>query len=241
MEAGELQVEFILETFASCGLEIDEQQALMFQQYALLLTQNNPRFNLTRLTEPREILEGHFLDSILGAGKLGGPPSGTLLDIGPGGGFPGIPLKIYYAGLKITMLEASRKKILFLRLLQREMGLENVEVLPFRAEEYGSKKGREQYSWVAARAVASLPVLLELALPLVQVGGVFWAYKGPQYKKELEEAGLILQKCGGVLQKVVPYELPAVEKRAILCFEKRAPAEAQFPRRPGIPQKKPLV
>ncbi len=241
MKPEELGLEQILEGFSEAGLPLEPGTASLLQRYFRLLAEHNRKYNLTRLTAPQEVLEGHFLDSLWGAVKGGGIPAEELLDVGTGGGFPGIPLKIYYPHLQLILLESSRKKTVFLRLVLRKLSLEGVEVVQDRAEQYARKEGREAFPWVAARAVASLPVLLELSLPLLRVGGCFWAYKGPHYQEELKEAGPILRRCGGELQHTVEYTLPRAGARTVLIFRKAAPSEAAFPRRPGVPQKKPLV
>jgi len=224
-----------------CGIRLDAEQAEQLAIYGDLLQAENKKYNLTRISGEDELLYGHFIDSCYGAAVAGRYGAAELLDLGSGAGFPGVPIKIFYPQLKLYLLEASRKKIAFLRLLAQKLVLREVFFLQGRAEELGRGEGRETYAWVAARAVAPLVVLAELALPLVRRGGYFWAFKGPAAGLELSEAEEIVARCGGVLREAISYRLPPRGKeRHILIFEKVKEAEDRFPRRVGIPQKRPL-
>ncbi len=163
-----------------------------------------------------------------------------MLDLGSGAGFPGIPIKIFLPDIKLVLVEASVKKISFLELLVKELKLKDTILLQQRAEVMGRGREREKFPWVTARGVAPLPVLLEIALPMVKTGGYFWAFKGPMYHRELAVAEEILTLCGGQLVKKIDYRLPATKKdRIILIFKKQEKTDERFPRRAGIPQKRP--
>ncbi|NMB35322.1 MAG: 16S rRNA (guanine(527)-N(7))-methyltransferase RsmG [Firmicutes bacterium] len=234
-----MDVKEIKSVFSACGFSLDEDKVLLYQRYLRMLRQENKKHNLTRILEPRAILEEHFCDSL--AGLFVKPEKEVrLLDLGSGAGFPGVPLKIFVPEIKLYLLEAVRKKIIFLSRLVRELGLKNVTLWQQRAEDLGRSHYRENFTWVTARAVAPLAVILELALPLVQEGGIFCSWQGPKAFWELERAGDILLRCGGKLKNVRSYRLPFCgKKRLIMIFEKVAKTEGRFPRRSGIPQKRP--
>lgn len=225
-----------------CQLEISDKQAELFTQYYHYLQSENEKYNLTRITGAEHVIYEHFLDSFLGVNLLGGCPGHELLDLGAGAGFPGVPLKIFCPQLKLYLLESSSKKIMFLKQLIAKLELEKVYYLQLRAEELGRGEGRDKYNWVTARAVASLPVLAELALPLLKPGGYFWAFKGPAVMTELKAAEQIIQQCGGVFWDRLTYKLPPQGKeRHILIFKKTGETENKYPRRAGIPQKRPVL
>ncbi|NLJ56782.1 MAG: 16S rRNA (guanine(527)-N(7))-methyltransferase RsmG [Firmicutes bacterium] len=236
-----MEIEQIMSYFSSCGLPLNTEKALQFRQYQALIRQENRKLNLTRILQPQAILEEHFYDALawLPAGRL--QPAARLLDLGTGAGFPGIPLKIVLPSLKMYLLEATRKKIIFLKKVIKELNLREVTLFQQRAEVLARGELRESFAWVTARALAPLAAALELALPLVRVGGFFWAWKGPAVFQELAQAEHILARCGGKLIDQFNYRLPQGNKeRTILIFKKVAPAEDYFPRRDGIPQKRPL-
>ncbi|MEW5919527.1 MAG: 16S rRNA (guanine(527)-N(7))-methyltransferase RsmG [Bacillota bacterium] len=231
----------IMETAAACGIKLSAGQAELLGRYDNFLQAENKKYNLTRICGEEAVLYDHFLDSLSGVAIAGGCPAEELLDLGSGAGFPGVPLKIFCPNLRLYLLEASLKKMTFLKRLTACLDLSDIHFLQLRAEEMGRGKGRETYNWVTARAVASLVVLAELALPLVRRGGYFWAFKGPSAGEELAEAQEIIACCGGILREEISYTLPPQGKeRRILIFEKVRETEARFPRRVGMPQKRPF-
>jgi 16S rRNA (guanine527-N7)-methyltransferase len=166
----------------------------------------------------------------------------TLIDVGTGAGFPGIPLKIVFPHLRVVLLDSLRKRVDFLKDLIRELGLDQVEAIHGRAETVARESVyREQFDLATARAVARLPVLAEYCLPFVRVGGWFVAMKGPEAGKELEEAEGALRKLGGGDVSKEDLLLPAGKgERKLLIIRKQSPTPASYPRRPGIPVKQPL-
>jgi len=240
MQVKKIEALQIMETAKSWNISLSLEQATLLESYMKLLLQENKKTNLTRILDPEDILEEHFLDSLAGL-KEGDRHKGlALLDLGSGAGFPGLPLKIYLPQLKVTLLDSSRKKIDFLRMVIRELRLKETVAIHQRAEDLGRTNGREEYSWVTTRALAPLVVTSEIALPLVKVGGYLWALKGPAAFQELSEADDIIQLCGGKLIKSIRYSLPRSGKsRIILVFEKVKPTDSSFPRKAGIPQKRP--
>ena len=230
----------IITTAAACGIHISEQQAELLKQYYYFLMAENKKYNLTRITGEKDALYELFIDSLTGTAAMG-CPGRQLLDLGSGGGLPGVPLKIIFPQLQLSLVESSTKKINFLRKLAAYLKLAEISFLPVRAEELGQGAGREAYTWVTARAVAPLVTLAELALPLVCRGGWFWAFKGSSAEAELAEADEIIARCGGLLRKKFYYQLPHRGiQRCILVFEKTGKTEQRFPRKSGLPRKRPF-
>ncbi len=223
-------------------LELSPAQQAAFERYADLLVACNQEFNLTAITDPHGIEVKHFLDSLSALLALRCAPDARLIDVGSGAGFPGIPLKIICPHLRVTLVEATGKKAAFCRRVVDELGLQGVQVLHARAEQVGHDPAhREQYDWALARAVARMPVLLEYLLPLTRVGGCALAQKGEDAPAEAHAAGRALALLGGRLQRLVPVELPGVaETRYLVLCDKVASTPRQYPRRPGVPVKKPL-
>jgi 16S rRNA (guanine527-N7)-methyltransferase len=213
------------------------------EQFAIYLDELrawNERINLTAITDPDEIVTRHFLDSLRCALSWGEAPT-SLIDIGAGAGFPGLPLKILRPALQLTLVESIAKKAAFLRHIANVLELSDVTVLVERAEVVGQNPAqRERYDVVIARAVAELRVLAEYCLPLCCVGGRFLAPKGAQIEAELAAAGPAIARLGGRVAAVEPVQLPGVEPRSLIVIEKIANTPPQYPRAPGVPAKRPL-
>lgn len=204
----------------------------------------NAAFNLTAIRDPAEIERRHILESLALAPALERQglltPDSAVIDIGSGGGLPGIPLAILRPDLHLTLLEATRKKADFLREMAHVLGLERVDVLAMRAEAAGhDPTHRERYDLAVARAVAPLDVLAELALPLVRAGGALVAVKGARVEQEVATARAALRRCGGDDARIIPYQGGGTELTLVLC-RKVAPTPAELPRRAGMPAKRPL-
>ncbi len=205
----------------------------------------NRRFNLTAITDREGVLVRHFLDSLSCLKAL---PRAELacgaqvIDVGTGAGFPGLPLKIVCPGMRLTLLEATRKKVIFLEYLVRLLELKEIEVIHGRAEELGhSPVHRERYDWALARAVAEMPTLAEYLLPLVRVGGAVVAQKGEGAAAEVHGADTAIVTLGGRVRQLVPVELRGLaETRYLVMVDKVAATPEKYPRRAGIPQKRPL-
>ncbi len=214
----------------------------MFEQYASILLRENAKYNLTAITAPEEIRQKHFEDSLALLGdELSIAQGASLLDVGSGAGFPGVPLKIARPDLQVTLLEATAKKAQFLALLARELEL-TVRVLNERAEQAAHERAyREAFDVVTARAVAALPVLCELCLPFVKIGGVFAAYKGTAEKAERELRGAenAIEALGAQLERVHS-EDTVYGGRTRIILRKKAPTPPVYPRNYGLIKKKPL-
>jgi 16S rRNA (guanine527-N7)-methyltransferase len=224
-------------------LHLTEAQLTAFEIYRRELLDWNQRMNLTRIVEPREIVIKHFLDSLSVAAALAenpGPPS--MIDVGSGAGFPGLPLKIALPEIRLTLLEATGKKVAFLRHIAQTLDLTDVTVVHARAEEAGQMMAhRQRYQVAVARAVAALPVLAEYTLPFVAVGGIVVAQKGVQPVDEIQAGANALGVMGGKLLRVQRVMVPGLpDERHLLLLKKIRPTPKQYPRRPGLPAQKPI-
>ena len=224
-------------------LTLSEEQLEAFERYSQELLIWNQRVNLTRITEPEEVVVKHFLDSLsvyLALQPL--PPSLSLIDVGSGAGFPGLPLKIALPDLRLTLLEVVGKKMAFLQHLVKVLNLTQVTLLTARAEEAGHLLNqREQYDVAVARAVAPLPVLAEYTLPLTKVGGLVVVQKGQHPAEEVKQAANALGILGGKVSQIMPVSVPGLEAaRHLVVIQKKKPTPLSYPRRPGLPAKKPI-
>jgi 16S rRNA (guanine527-N7)-methyltransferase len=229
------------------GLSVNDHQLVQFDIYRRELKDWNTRVNLTSLTDNLDIIDKHFMDSLLLVRYV---PLGhwiRIADVGTGAGFPGLPIKIYQPDIRLSLLESTGKKTKFLSHIITELKLENVDVVNERAEVAARiPEHREQYSLVVARGVARLPVLAEYCLPLLSVGGKFVAYKGREAEVEVEESESALDELGGRFEKIErdttasPESASTENKRALVFIEKVKETPDKYPRRPGIPRKRPL-
>ena len=225
---------------ASWGLRLDQRQLEQFATYAAELHRWNQRVNLTAIGDERGVVARHFLDSLRCALSWGAAPR-SLVDVGAGAGFPGLPLKILRPELRLALIESVEKKAAFLRHIVAELGLTDVEVIVGRAETVGrNARHREQYDVAVARAVAELRVLAEYCLPLCRVGGCFLAPKGAQSDAEVGGAQQAIGLLGGQLSAVEDVDLPGVERRVLVVVEKVTHTPPQYPRAVGVPSKRPL-
>lgn len=223
-------------------LRLTAKQLAAFEVYEQQLMDWNSRFNLTAIRDSESIRCKHFLDSLSCALVLKDNPPNRLIDVGTGAGFPGIPLKIIYPKMSLTLVDSVGKKVEFCRHLVNRLELERVECLQSRAEELGQLPAhREQFDWAVARAVANLPTLVEYLLPLVRIGGAILAQKGENGPAEAHSAESAIRMLGGRLRQLYKVELPGVvEDRYLVVIDKIAATPPQYPRRAGIPSKNPL-
>lgn len=227
-------------------IALKPEQLDALRRYQRLLVQWNERFNLTAITDDAGVQIRHFLDSIscLLALEPGERYGGRrIIDVGTGAGFPGIPLKIMCPAIKLTLLEATAKKVQFLEHVIEMLELQDVVAIHGRAEDLGQDpQHREQYHWAIARAVADLPVLIEYLLPLVQVSGRVLAQKGESAPAETQRSEWALAQLGGQLRRLIPVDLRGIaETRYLVLLDKVAATPEKYPRRSGVPSKRPLV
>ena len=225
---------------ANCiGIEISQENAKQFYKYMKLLLEWNEKMNLTAITDPEEIILKHFVDSLTIMPYLSN--ANTILDVGTGAGFPGLPLKILEDNKEFTLLDSLNKRITFLQNVISELELKNVQAIHGRAEEYISQK-RESYDIVTSRAVAKLNVLIEYMLPFVKVGGRCICMKSFEIEGELKEAKKAIEILGGKIEKVDEITLPTTDiKRKIVIIKKIKHTPNKYPRKAGTPAKEPII
>ena len=224
------------------GLNLSARQMAQLALYERELLSWNEKFNLTAIRDVEGIRAKHFLDSLSCSLAWKEQHPRRLIDIGTGAGFPGIVLKLIYPSMKLTLVESVGKKANFCSHIVQVLELENVEVLSVRAEDVGQDaRHREKYDWAVARAVAVLPVLAEYLLPLVKVGGGILAQKGESGPAESNLAKNAFKLLGGQLRQLIKVELPGVaDERYLVVVDKIAASPKSYPRKAGLPSKKPL-
>ena len=224
------------------GISLSQAQLQQFGRYYDLMTETNKVMNLTALTSPQDVAVKHYIDSLLcyDAVLMKGK---TVIDVGTGAGFPGIPLKIFDPSIQIVLLDSLAKRMRFLQDAVEKLGLSAVRFEHKRAEDAGRDTSmRACYDVAVSRAVAKLSVLAEFCLPLVKKGGFFIALKGSKYKEEIEEAKKAISVLGGKLVSAREEKLPGLDEiRAIIVIRKIKETPAAYPRKAGLPGKKPLV
>lgn len=234
---------------AICGemsLEITEEQIQKFFSYYELLIERNKVMNLTAITEMEDVITKHFVDSLLlvnAVPEIRERPY-SCIDVGTGAGFPGIPLKIMFPQLKITLLDSLNKRIGFLNDVIQELGLTDIIALHGRAEDFGRDAlHREQYDLCVSRAVANLATLSEYCLPFVKTGGRFVPYKSGKVEEELTQGNSAVNKLGGAMDPVITLKLPGTEdvERTFVPIRKISKTAKKYPRKAGLPSKEPLA
>ena len=225
------------------GINLTSAQTEQFEVYYRELVDWNQRMNLTSITGYEAVQVKHFLDSLSILQVTDRAQSLNVIDVGTGAGLPGIPLKIAAPNIKLTLLEATAKKARFLSHIVDKLGLDDVQIVTGRAEEVAHKpEYREQFDLVLSRAVAPLPALVELTLPFCGVGNHFIAHKKGDIIREMERARKVVSMMGGIYKEVNSLLLEdSGDRRYLIVIEKLEPSPAEYPRRPGIPAKKPII
>ena len=224
------------------GIELSDYQLKQFYDYYELLIEWNEKINLTAITDFNEVLKKHFLDSISLVKAVPLNDSFTLIDIGTGAGFPGIPIKIAFPNIKVTLLDSLNKRVIFLEEVISKLGLTEIEAIHGRAEDF-AKEGmlRESYDYSVSRAVANLSSLCEFCLPYVKVGGKFISYKSEKAKEEMQTSKNAIDVLGGNIFACENFLLPGTDmERNFVVIEKISPTPLKYPRKAGTPIKKPL-
>lgn len=225
------------------GISLSETQLQQFDRYQELLVEWNQKMNLTALTEPKDVAIKHMIDSVSVYDEKWFSEGMSVIDIGTGAGFPGLPLKILCPSLKVTLLDSLNKRVKFLEAVVSELGLSDIVCVHARAEEAARQKQyREKFDAVVSRAVARLPILAEYDLPFVRVGGFFAAMKGAKYEEEAQEAKKAVKLLGGGEPVLREIKLPGLEdKRGIIYIRKEKKTPSVYPRKAGTPEKNPIL
>lgn len=225
------------------GVLLTKHQMEQFDQYYHMLISWNERMNLTAITNKKDVYLKHFYDSVTVAFHRNFDKELSLIDVGAGAGFPSLPLKICFPQLQVAIVDSLNKRITFLHALSDELQLKDVSFYHDRAEDFANKKEhRESYDIAISRAVARLPVLAELCLPLVSTQGQFIAMKGAGALEELKSSSKAFQLLGGKLAEKHDFLLPIEEsERSIIVVNKEKPTPKKYPRKPGTPNKQPLM
>ena len=225
------------------GIELKEEQLSMLSSFYEMLVEKNKVMNLTGITEWDDVVLRHYIDSISISEIMNlNDFRGKVLDLGTGAGFPGIPLKIIFPNLQITLFDSLNKRIRFLQEVIDELELKNIEAIHGRAEEFGKNSDyREQYDLVVSRAVANIATLSEYCLPFVKVGGSFISYKTDSIEEEISNSGKAVSILGGKIERVEYFTLPNTDmERSLLQIKKIKTTSKKFPRKAGLPSKEPL-
>ena len=234
------EVSLLKDGAGQLGVRLEDLKVASLLEYKRILLEWNEKMNLTAIEEEREFIIKHFIDSLSILPYLGDVRS--LIDVGTGAGFPGIPLKIAQPSLEILLLDSLEKRVGFLKTVISELKLDGIRALHLRAEDAGKEPShREKYDAAVARAVAALPVLLEYCLPMVKRGGIFIAMKGSS-REEIEASNKALELLGGKIEEVKEFNLPCSEiKRSIIIVIKFRQTPTKYPRKAGKPSKQPLI
>ena len=237
-------MESLIKDLKEFNIDLSDEQLSQFYKYYELLVEWNSFMNLTAITEFEEVLKKHFVDSVSLIRALPDidEVSYEVIDVGTGAGFPGIPLKIAFPNLKITLLDSLNKRVQFLNEVITELGLQNMEAVHGRAEDFAKPgKLREKYDICVSRAVANLATLSEYCLPFVKIGGNFISYKSEKITEEYENAKEAIKVLGGKYEKQVEFTLPDSDiYRNLFVIQKEKSTPGKFPRKAGLPSKEPI-
>ena len=232
----------LTEKVKELSIVLNEKQIQQFEQYYNILVEWNKVMNLTAITEYEEVVEKHFLDSLTIVNAIHVEKIETLIDVGTGAGFPGIPLKIAFPHLKVTLLDSLNKRIKFLDEVIDLLELNDIKAIHGRAEDYAKQaEYREQYDICVSRAVANLATLSEYCLPYVKVDGLFVPYKSGEIDEELKSSEKAVSILGGKVEEVVKFQLPGTDiGRSFVKIHKIKETKKKYPRKAGMPTKEPL-
>lgn len=224
------------------GISLTDTQKQQFDKFYELLVEWNKVMNLTGITEYEEVNEKHFIDSVSLVEAINVNEVKTVIDIGTGAGFPGIPLKIVFPHLKVVLLDSLNKRINFLKTVINELGLTDIQTIHGRAEDYAKQtQYREQFDLCVSRAVANLSTLSEYCVPYIKIGGMFVPYKSGEIDEEVLEAQNAIHILGGKIEEVIKFQLPDTEiNRSFVKITKTRNTAKKYPRKAGLPSKEPL-
>ena len=231
------------EKLQQLNIQADAKMLDQFDQFYHLLVEWNKVMNLTGITDYEDVVEKHFVDSLSLVHAMDMQKISTVIDVGTGAGFPGIPLKIAFPHLQVVLLDSLNKRINFLNEVIARLGLKKIQAIHGRAEEYARKtEYRETFDLCVSRAVANLSVLSEYCVPYIRVGGMFISYKSGEIEDEVKNARKAVDILGGTIRDVVKFDLPGTEiHRSFVIIEKNRPTQKKYPRKAGTPAKEPLL
>ena len=234
--------ELLIDGIEKIGLEISEEQANQFMKYYEMLIETNKVMNLTAITELDEVIIKHFIDSLLVAKKINVNNFDSLIDVGTGAGFPGIPIKIMFPEIRVVLLDSLNKRLKFLNNVIDELGLESIETVHGRAEDIARKEEfREQYDLCVSRAVANLSTLSEYCIPFIAKNGKFISYKSSISSEEIQNAKSAIKILGGTVVEEKTVHLPCSDMdRTFVVVNKTNNTGKKYPRKAGTPSKEPL-
>lgn len=233
--------ELLKESCRKINIILTDKQINQFIDYKNMLIEWNEKFNLTAITDEKEIILKHFVDCLAVSAGISGEEK--IIDVGTGAGFPGVPVKIAFPGTKITLLDSLKKRIFFLEELTKKLVLENVECIHARAEDGGNDKVlRENFDLCISRAVANLVVLCEYCLPFVRVGGNFISMKGPDVSEEVESAKKAISILGGEIVDIKTVNIPDTDIiHSLIIIKKVKSTPSKYPRKAGKVKKEPII
>lgn len=235
-------LDILINGLKELNIELSEKQQQQFLKYYEMIVETNKVMNLTAITEFDEVMVKHFIDSLLLVKDVDMNCCESMIDVGTGAGFPGIPIKIVFPHVKVTLLDSLNKRLKFLNDVITELELENIETVHGRAEDLGHKKEyREQYDLCVSRAVANLSTLSEYCIPFVRKGGNFISYKAADSKEEIKESVKAVNILGGKIVSENIYKLPCSDMdRALVVINKEKQTLKRYPRKAGTPSKEPI-
>lgn len=233
--------QFLIDYAKKLHINLNDIKCKQLIQYYKLLIEWNEKINLTSITDYKDVVVKHFIDSLSIVNSMDMNAEYSLIDIGTGAGFPGIPLKIVFPMLDVVLVDSLDKRVKFLNIVIKELGLKNIKAVHARAEEFGHSNYRETFDICVTRAVANLAVISEYCLPLVSVGGYFVAYKSADIKDEIFDSEIAIEELGGAIEDVDIFTLPDTDiERSLIRIYKDFETPDKYPRRNGVPLKKPI-
>ena len=233
--------QFLIDYAKKLHINLNDIKCKQLIQYYKLLIEWNEKINLTSITDYKDVVVKHFIDSLSIVNSIDMNAEYSLIDIGTGAGFPGIPLKIVFPMLDVVLVDSLDKRVKFLNIVIKELGLKNIKAVHARAEEFGHSNYRETFDICVTRAVANLAVVSEYCLPLVSVGGYFVAYKSADIKNEIFDSEIAIEELGGAIEDVDIFTLPDTDiERSLIRIYKDFETPDKYPRRNGVPLKKPI-